>query len=469
MPELPEVQTVINILQKSITDETISGVRVIYPGILHDTTTETLEQELPHQVIKGFRRKGKYLIFLLSKGSLIVHLRMEGKFYILPQDAGIEKHVHIVVYFESGKAIHYHDVRKFGTFTYLPTNDWKAISAYPMLGKLGKDANAEWEEDELYYLIHDKKTPVKAVLLDQTVIAGLGNIYVNEVCYLAKVHPLRLASSISKEEANKISFFAKKVLDEAIEYGGTTIRSYTSSLGVTGRFQQFLHVHGKEGEKCSECGTEIIKLKVGGRGTYICPKCQVLRPKVVAITGGIATGKSTLVRLLREAGFQVWVADEEVDLLYRKKAVIDEVAKRFPEVCIEGIIDRKSLGKLIFSDEKARKDLEAIIHPFVYEALDEWIKEHQDEKFVFADIPLLYETNREKCFDEVIVITVPLEINVQRLMARDGIDEQYAMQKIHSQMPLEEKAVKGNYVIDNAGSIVDTAHQLNKILQKIRR
>jgi dephospho-CoA kinase len=113
--------------------------------------------------------------------------------------------------------------------------------------------------------------------------------------------------------------------------------------------------------------------------------------------------------------------------------------------------------------------LEAIIHPFVYEALDEWIKEHQDEKFVFADIPLLYETNREKCFDEVIVITVPLEINVQRLMARDGIDEQYAMQKIHSQMPLEEKAVKGNYVIDNAGSIVDTAHQLNKILQKIRR
>ena len=120
-----------------------------------------------------------------------------------------------MIYLESGKAIHYHDVRKFGTFTYLPTNDWKAISAYPMLGKLGKDANAEWEEDELYYLIHDK-TPVKAVLLDQTVIAGLGNIYVNEVCYLAKVHPLRLASSISKEEANKISFFCQKVLTKRL-------------------------------------------------------------------------------------------------------------------------------------------------------------------------------------------------------------------------------------------------------------
>ena len=142
--------------------------------------------------------------------------------------------------------------------------------------------------------------------------------------------------------------------------------------------------------------------------------------------------------------------------------------RRFPEVCVDGIINRKVWAKSFLPISNA-KDLEAIIHPFVYEALDEWIKEHQDEKFVFADIPLLYETNREKCFDEVIVITVPLEINVQRLMARDGIDEQYAMQKIHSQMPLEEKAVKGNYVIDNAGSIVDTAHQLNKILQKIRR
>ena len=239
MPELPEVQTVINILQDNITNETISGVRVLYPGILHDTTVATLEQELPHQVIKGFRRMGKYLIFLLSKGSLIVHLRMEGKFYILPKDAQVEKHVHIIIDFESEKSLHYHDVRKFGTFTYLSTNEFEAISAYPMLGKLGKDANENWEEDELYKLIHDKKAPIKAVLLDQSIIAGLGNIYVNEVCYLAKVHPLRLASSISKEEANKLSFYAKKVLDEAIFYGGTTIRSYTSSLGVTGRFQQF--------------------------------------------------------------------------------------------------------------------------------------------------------------------------------------------------------------------------------------
>lgn len=469
MPELPEVQTVINILQDNITNETISGVRVLYPGILHDTTVATLEQELPHQVIKGFRRMGKYLIFLLSKGSLIVHLRMEGKFYILPKDAQVEKHVHIIIDFESEKSLHYHDVRKFGTFTYLSTNEFEAISAYPMLGKLGKDANENWEEDELYKLIHDKKAPIKAVLLDQSIIAGLGNIYVNEVCYLAKVHPLRLASSISKEEANKLSFYAKKVLDEAIFYGGTTIRSYTSSLGVTGRFQQFLHVHGKAGEECSVCSTEIIKLKVSGRGTYICPNCQILKPKVVAITGGIATGKSTIVQLLREAGLQVWAADEEVDLLYQKPAVIEEVARRFPEVCVDGIINREGLGKIIFTDPQARKDLEAIIHPFVYEALDEWIKEQQKEKFVFVDIPLLYETNREKSFDEVIVVSVPLDINVKRLMARDGIDEQYAMKKIIVQMPLPEKAAKADYVIDNAGSIVDTAQQLNKILQKIRR
>ena len=145
------------------------------------------------------------------------------------------------------------------------------------------------------------------------------------------------------------------------------------------------------------------------------------------------------------------------------------MARRFPEVCVDGIINRKGLGKIIFTDPQARKDLEAIIHPFVYEALDEWIKEQQKEKFVFVDIPLLYETNREKSFDEVIVVSVPLDINVKRLMARDGIDEQYAMKKIIVQMPLPEKAAKADYVIDNAGSIVDTAQQLNKILQKIRR
>lgn len=468
MPELPEVQTVINVLQANITGEVIKGVRVLYAKMLHDTTPTILAQELPNQAIEGFHRLGKYIIILLSRGCLIVHLRMEGKFFILPSDTPLEKHVHFVLDFASGNSLMYHDTRKFGTISYLATNNLDEIIHYPMLIKLGKDANDHWENDELYHLIHDKRAPIKSVLLDQGVIAGLGNIYVNEVCFLAKVHPMRLASSITKDEANRLSYYAKQVLDEAITYGGTTIRSYTSSLGVTGRFQQFLHVHGKDGEKCSVCGSEIIKLKVSGRGTYICPTCQPQRPKVVAITGGIATGKSTVVHLIKDAGYQVWEADKEVDLVYRRSDVIQAVAKRFPEACQENIIDRKKLGQMVFSDHQARKDLEAIIHPFVYEALDEWLNQ-QTEKVVFVDIPLLYETHREKRFDEVIVVSLPYDINLKRLMSRDGIDEEYAIKKIKAQMPLENKVAKADYVIDNSQSIIDTAEQLNQILQKIRR
>ena len=120
----------------------------------------------------------------------------------------------------------------------------------------------------------NKSIPIKTALLDQTIISGLGNIYANEVLFYAKVNPLVPASKVTKVECERLALGAKEIIKEAIEMGGTTIRSYTSSLGVTGRFQQNLKVHKREGEKCLVCGSIIENIKVGGRSTYFCPKCQ---------------------------------------------------------------------------------------------------------------------------------------------------------------------------------------------------
>ena len=149
------------------------------------------------------------------------------------------------------------------------------ISNYEPVAKQGiEPISDKLSKEYIYNKFKDKKIPIKSLLLDQTIIAGLGNIYADEVAYKAKVNPLKLGNKIKLDECERIKEACKEIINKAIEYGGTTIRSYTSSLGVTGSYQDYLCVHTKEGEKCKICGSIIKKEKVGGRSTYYCPKCQ---------------------------------------------------------------------------------------------------------------------------------------------------------------------------------------------------
>ncbi|MBU1141740.1 MAG: DNA-formamidopyrimidine glycosylase [Firmicutes bacterium] len=268
MPELPEVETVRATLEKEITNELIIGVDDYYPKIITNDIIWFMGH-ITNQTIHRIDRMGKYLIFILDDFAMLIHLRMEGKFYIKTNEP-IDKHEHIVFYFKSGRNLRYHDVRKFGTITLLDIDTY--LNQYPLdaLAKEPKDLDI----NDFYGSIHKRSLNIKQALLNQHIIAGLGNIYVDETLFLSKVHPTRIASSITILEAKLIIESAMKVFDKAIELGGTTIRSYTSSLGVHGRFQNELNVHMKKGEQCPMCGTEIIKMKVGGRGTYVCPKCQ---------------------------------------------------------------------------------------------------------------------------------------------------------------------------------------------------
>lgn len=268
MPELPEVETVRRTLKAHILNETIKDVSLFYPKMVHMEERQ-FKDYIIGQTIRDIKRMGKYLIFILDDHALIIHLRMEGKFFIKDHEPK-DKHEHVIFTFDSNRTLRYHDVRKFGTLDLVDLDRYMEV---PPLNKLGLEPK-DLSVDAFYDKIRHKNLEIKPCLLDQTIISGLGNIYVDETLFHARIHPLRKGKDITYQEANHILNAARKVLDEAVLLGGTTIRSYTSSLGVHGRFQLKLQVHMKKDEPCPICKTPIIKMKVKGRGTYVCPNCQ---------------------------------------------------------------------------------------------------------------------------------------------------------------------------------------------------
>lgn len=269
MPELPEVETVRRTLKEVLMSKTIKRVSLFYPKLVqHDP--QWFSDQICHQTIRDIKRKGKHLIFILDHDAMLIHLRMEGKFFIKDDSYPILKHEHIVFTFESGQELRYHDVRKFGTIHLHALENYESIPPLSKIAPEPKDIDVQ----SFYQLLVKKQITIKQALLDQTLISGLGNIYVDETLFKSRIHPTRKTNQLSYEEVKIILKSANEVLQKAVELGGTTIRSYTSSLGVTGRFQNQLHVHMKKGEPCPICQTPIIKMKVGGRGTYVCPECQ---------------------------------------------------------------------------------------------------------------------------------------------------------------------------------------------------
>lgn len=268
MPELPEVETVRRVLETKIVGHTIEKVDVYVPRIIQDDIQQFQTQLLQQNIIR-LERYGKYLVFILSNDVLIIHLRMEGKFYIKKHEP-LNKHEHVVFHLDDDITLRYHDVRKFGTMHLRTHQNYRTTYPLNALGPEPKDA----EPIAIYKKLHHKHIPVKTALLDQHIMSGLGNIYVDETLFLSRIKPTRKTNKLSKKDVQNLVLNATKVLQKAVSLGGSTIRSYTASLGVHGRFQNELNVHMRQGEACPVCGTTIIKTKVGGRGTYVCPTCQ---------------------------------------------------------------------------------------------------------------------------------------------------------------------------------------------------
>lgn len=273
MPELPEVENVRRTLEKLVAGKTVHEVEVFWPKIVkHPQDCREFSRILKGQTIHKIGRKGKYLLFYLDRDVLVSHLRMEGKYGLFQRDEPMDKHTHVVLTFRDGKQLRYRDVRKFGTMHVFPIGtEWDRM---PLAG-LGPEPFSEaFTPRYLHEKLQKTSRPVKSVLLDQRVVAGIGNIYADEALFRAAIHPAAPGSRLTAKRVQRLYEAILSTLREAVEKGGSTVRSYADSQGNSGRFQWELSVYGREGEPCRRCGRPIEKMKLGGRGTHFCRRCQ---------------------------------------------------------------------------------------------------------------------------------------------------------------------------------------------------
>ena len=276
MPELPEVETVKTILNQQVNGLIIKDIELRYEPMIKNFSPEEFKERLIGQQIETVSRRGKYLVFHFKDYYLLSHLRMEGKYFYEESDFELNSHIHAIFKLDNGRQLLYQDTRKFGTFhLYDKQEDLEQTPSFKVLGL--EPFSESFTPAYVKGKIENKKKPIKSLLLDQTVVCGLGNIYVDEVLYRAKVHPLTPSQQLTDTEIENVVKYTVEVLARAIELGGTTIRTFTATHGVLGTFQNELLVHQRKGELCHECQTPIEKIKVGGRGTYYCPNCQRIK------------------------------------------------------------------------------------------------------------------------------------------------------------------------------------------------
>lgn len=273
MPELPEVETVVRTLGGLVVGKQIERVSVLLPRIIRTPDdVEEFKSQLAGQTIHAIKRRAKFIQFFLDQDVLISHLRMEGRYGLYQAEEPVEKHTHVIFHFTDGTELRYRDVRQFGTMDVYPLG--METTTGP-LSKLGVEPLDEsFTADVLRQLLKDRPTKIKPLLLNQECIVGLGNIYVDESLFKARIHPERPAGKLTKKQVDLLHESIVATLSEAVDQGGSSIKSYVNGQGEMGMFQQSLMVYGRKDEPCVNCGTEIVRFVVGGRGTHICPVCQ---------------------------------------------------------------------------------------------------------------------------------------------------------------------------------------------------
>jgi formamidopyrimidine-DNA glycosylase len=271
MPELPEVETVARELREggavrgqSVVGKTIERVTVRWPRHIARPSARVLKQQLPGQTVVGLRRRGKYLVFDLSRDVLLIHLKMSGDLRLVGGDAPPDKHAHTIFHFSDGTALRFRDTRKFGKV-------FLVGEAEDVVGRLGPEPlEAGFTAARLGAMLAARKRLLKPLLLDQTFLAGLGNIYTDEALHLAGLHPLRRSDSLSTAEVRALWNGIRRALRAGLRHNGASI----DWVYQGGGYQRHFRVYDRAGEPCRRCGTPIRRIVVGQRGTHFCPGCQ---------------------------------------------------------------------------------------------------------------------------------------------------------------------------------------------------
>lgn len=265
MPELPEVETIKRDLEKTVLGKKIIKVCVYNPMVIREPSPAVFKESLKGLAIKKILRRGKLLIFELSNGSaLTVHLKMTGQL-VYP---GGSKNSRVAFHLSGGNVLDFNDQRLFGELRWV--DDWRKLKFIQGLGPEPFDLTYGNFKD----MLSKKKTKIKPLLLDQSFISGIGNLYAAEILFRAKIDPWRSAQSLAEEEKEALYKETKKVLSSAITHGGSSVDDYVRLSGKPGDYRKFHRVYGREAKPCFVCKTLIKRVTQGGRGTYFCPKCQ---------------------------------------------------------------------------------------------------------------------------------------------------------------------------------------------------
>ncbi len=271
MPELPEVETLARELRGALIGRRVVGVEVRWPRTVAGPDPETFARRLTGRRIREIGRRGKWLLLCLDEGDwLLVHLRMSGRLVVESADAPEDSHTRVVFHLDDGRRLRFSDPRKFGRMALV--DDPGAV-----LGDLGPDPlDPALTPERLAGMLRGRRVRLKPLLTDQRFLAGLGNIYADEVLWEAGLHPLRCADTLTLEETARLHGAIRQVLEEAIACRGTTLpdRRYVLPDGRPGEFAPHLAVYGREGQPCPRCGAPIIRTRVGGRSARYCPRCQ---------------------------------------------------------------------------------------------------------------------------------------------------------------------------------------------------
>ena len=264
MPELPEVQTVADHIKPDLVGKYIIGIEPVWKKVLHNFTPKNLTGK---NQIRNVSRRAKFIIIELDNFLLAIHLRMTGKLYLLEQGFR-PKHTSAVIFLENSKDLIFEDTRKFGRiFLY---KDLSEINKMHGPEPLGKDFTYDW----LLTNLKKKKRNIKALLLDQSFVSGLGNIYVDESLWESGIHPNSISCAIPKAKISKLHGAIQSILKESIRQLGTTFISFSFLNGRTGNYSNELKIFGRQGKSCPKCASKIKKIRVAGRGTHVCTRCQ---------------------------------------------------------------------------------------------------------------------------------------------------------------------------------------------------
>lgn len=271
MPELPEVETTKASLTPLV-GQTVQQVSIYQPSLRWQIPADLTR--LQGQSLKTLGRRAKYIVARFSEDALLMHLGMSGSFTLLPSHEARRKHDHLCIDFEQIQ-LRYHDPRRFGSILWL-----HEPRAQSLLASLGVEPLEDgFNPDYLAARLQNKQTAIKVAIMDNPIVVGVGNIYATEALFYTSIHPARPAASLSRSEIEQLVTEIKRILSQAIQLGGSTLRDYVNGQGETGYFQQTLAAYGRAGQACVQCGATIDSLKLGQRASAFCPVCQPITKK----------------------------------------------------------------------------------------------------------------------------------------------------------------------------------------------